>query len=75
MRKHGIHFLYQRNISKFVFAETKACAIIEYCNVKDAKNAFHNLSYAKFKHLPLFLEWAKKYNEKKMKNKLKEEME
>ena len=41
-----------------MFPETKSCAIIQYLNVKDAQNAFNNLSYAKFKHLPLFLEWA-----------------
>merc|ERR1712228_1045404 len=25
---------------------------------KEAQSAFYNLSYSKFKHLPLFLEWA-----------------
>lgn len=33
-------------------------AIIEYLNAADAKKAFTNLAYSKFKHTPLYLEWA-----------------
>jgi len=33
-------------------------AIVEYITQTDAKKAFINLAYSKFKHLPLYLEWA-----------------
>ncbi|XP_065663614.1 probable RNA-binding protein 19 isoform X2 [Hydra vulgaris] len=33
-------------------------AIVEFIQSKDAKNAFNNLAYSKFKHTPLYLEWA-----------------
>ena len=52
------HFEKFGQISRFLMPETKSCAIIEFLNVKDAQSAFHNLAYSKFKHLPLFLEWA-----------------
>lgn len=33
-------------------------AIIEFISSTDAKQAFLNLAYSKFKHTPLYLEWA-----------------
>merc|ERR1712168_1435901 len=33
-------------------------AIVEYIDASDAKKAFQNLAYSKFKHTPLYLEWA-----------------
>jgi len=33
-------------------------AIVEYIDSSDAKKAFQNLAYSKFKHTPLYLEWA-----------------
>jgi len=33
-------------------------AIVEYIEASDAKKAFQNLAYSKFKHTPLYLEWA-----------------
>merc|ERR1711973_467635 len=32
--------------------------IVEYIHSSDAKKAFQNLAYSKFKHTPLYLEWA-----------------
>eukprot|EP01084_Bolivina_argentea_P208309 355208_1 len=78
------YFAAYGEISRFVLPETRACAIVEFVNVKDAQNAFHNLAYSKFKHLPLFLEWAPidlfreaaedKVQEKEDKLKVNEEM-
>jgi len=33
-------------------------AIVEFITNKEAKDAFTNLAYSKFKHTPLYLEWA-----------------
>ena len=33
-------------------------AIVKFCEAQNAKSAFHALAYTKFKHLPLYLEWA-----------------
>ncbi len=32
--------------------------IVEFVEPNDAKKAFRGLAYVKYKHLPLFLEWA-----------------
>jgi multiple RNA-binding domain-containing protein 1 len=36
----------------------KAIALVEFSLPAEAKRAFSRLSYSKFKHVPLFLEWA-----------------
>ena len=33
-------------------------AIVKFCEAQNAKSAFRALAYTKFKHLPLYLEWA-----------------
>lgn len=33
-------------------------ALVEYLEPSEARQGFDNLSYSKFKHLPLYLEWA-----------------
>lgn len=33
-------------------------AIVEFLEPTEAKSAFRKLAYSKFKHIPLYLEWA-----------------
>lgn len=33
-------------------------AIVEFLEPTEAKTAFRKLAYSKFKHIPLYLEWA-----------------
>lgn len=36
----------------------RTIALIEFVHENDAKQAFSSLVYTKFKHVPLYLEWA-----------------
>lgn len=36
----------------------KTIALVEFSEPNEAKKAFRELAYKKFKHVPLFLEWA-----------------
>jgi len=46
------------NLGRVLMPPFGITAIIEFLSAKDAKQAFRNLAYSKFKHIPLFLEWA-----------------
>lgn len=45
-------------ISRFVFPPSGVTALIEFADSTEARNAFKKLAYSKFKHQPLYLEWA-----------------
>ncbi|CAH1801245.1 unnamed protein product [Owenia fusiformis] len=45
-------------IGKLVLPPSGVTAIIEYLEPSEARAGFTNLAYSKFKHLPLYLEWA-----------------
>ncbi|XP_014676782.1 PREDICTED: probable RNA-binding protein 19, partial [Priapulus caudatus] len=44
--------------SRVVLPPNGVTAIVEFADPGDARNAFTNLAYSKFKHVPLYLEWA-----------------
>eukprot|EP00163_Fabomonas_tropica_P031110 TRINITY_DN7289_c0_g1_i3.p1 TRINITY_DN7289_c0_g1~~TRINITY_DN7289_c0_g1_i3.p1 ORF type:complete len:705 (+),score=211.03 TRINITY_DN7289_c0_g1_i3:481-2595(+) len=46
------------NLGRVILPITKAFAIIEYLEATEARKAFRSMSYKKFKHVPLYLEWA-----------------
>lgn len=56
-------------LSRVLIPPTKTVAVVEFLESSEAKAAFRSLAYAKFKHVPLFLEWAPVglLTEKKMK--------
>jgi len=37
---------------------SRTIALVEYSHANDAKRAFRKLAYKRFKHVPLYLEWA-----------------
>ncbi|KAG8037374.1 hypothetical protein G9C98_005584 [Cotesia typhae] len=41
-----------------IFAKHGVIALVEYVEPSEARAAFKKLAYTKFKHLPLYLEWA-----------------
>ena len=45
-------------IAKLLLPPSRAVAIIEYSAPGEARKAFKKLAYTKFKHVPLYLEWA-----------------
>ncbi|XP_055845812.1 probable RNA-binding protein 19 [Episyrphus balteatus] len=45
-------------IARFVFPPSGVTALIEYTDASEARTAFKKLAYSKFKHVPLYLEWA-----------------
>ena len=45
-------------IGNFILPPSKTVALIEYVEPVEARNAFKNLAYKKFMHVPLYLEWA-----------------
>ena len=45
-------------VSKVILPPHGVSAVVEFQNVLCAKNAFAALAYSKFKHMPLYLEWA-----------------
>lgn len=52
---HGIGGDVPKNI---LLPPSKTAALVEYGHATDARRAFRNLAYKKFKHVPLYLEWA-----------------
>ncbi|XP_057294290.1 probable RNA-binding protein 19 isoform X2 [Hydractinia symbiolongicarpus] len=46
------------DIGKVLIPPFGITAIIEFIQPKEAREAFTNLAYSKFKHTPLYLEWA-----------------
>eukprot|EP00478_Filoreta_tenera_P000966 GABV01000973.1.p1 GENE.GABV01000973.1~~GABV01000973.1.p1 ORF type:complete len:258 (+),score=91.59 GABV01000973.1:186-959(+) len=45
-------------VGRVLLPPTRAIAIVEFLHANDAKTAFKRLAYKKFKHVPLYLEWA-----------------
>lgn len=41
-----------------MFPPTRTVALVEFSHTNEAKGAFKNLAYSRFKSLPLYLEWA-----------------
>ncbi|KAB7497452.1 putative RNA-binding protein 19, partial [Armadillidium nasatum] len=46
------------NLGRVVLPPSGVTAIIEFLNPSEAKEAFKELAYSRFKYLPLYLEWA-----------------
>lgn len=44
--------------SQILLPPSKTAALVEYGHANDARRAFRRLAYKKFKHIPLYLEWA-----------------
>ena len=45
-------------LHKLIFPPSGISALVEFLEPSHAKEAFKRLAYSKFKHLPLYLEWA-----------------
>ena len=43
---------------RMLLPPSKTAALVEYGHATDARRAFRRLAYKKFKHVPLYLEWA-----------------
>lgn len=43
---------------RILLPPSKTAALVEYNHATDARRAFRRLAYKKFKHVPLYLEWA-----------------
>eukprot|EP00956_Cyclotella_meneghiniana_P021203 scaffold38243_cov75-Cyclotella_meneghiniana.AAC.9 len=43
---------------RILLPPSKTAALVDYSHATDARRAFRRLSYKKFKHVPLYLEWA-----------------
>ncbi|EFJ12267.1 hypothetical protein SELMODRAFT_182522 [Selaginella moellendorffii] len=46
------------SLGRLVLPPTKTVAIVEFLESSEARKAFESLAYRKFKHVPLYLEWA-----------------
>jgi multiple RNA-binding domain-containing protein 1 len=44
--------------TRILLPPSKTAALVEYGHTTDARRAFRRLAYKKFKHVPLYLEWA-----------------
>lgn len=49
--KHGV-------LARVVMPPAGITALVEFLEPSEARKAFHALAYKKYKHLPLYLEWA-----------------
>ncbi|CAH1403451.1 unnamed protein product [Nezara viridula] len=45
-------------LGRIILPPTGVTGIVEFLEPSEARNAFKQLAYTKFKHLPLYLEWA-----------------
>ncbi|KAG0563042.1 hypothetical protein KC19_9G192500 [Ceratodon purpureus] len=46
------------SIARVILPPTKTLALVEYLDAAEARRAFKGLAYKRFKHMPLYLEWA-----------------
>ena len=46
------------NVSRLVLPDTKTIAIVEFLEPNDARKAFKGLAYKRYKHVPIYVEWA-----------------
>lgn len=53
---------------KVLLPPSKTIALVIYIKSVDAKRAFRKLAYKRFKHVPLYLEWAPKIDLEKIEN-------
>jgi len=53
---------------KVLLPPSKTIALVIYIKATDAKRAFRKLAYKRFKHVPLYLEWAPKLDLEKIEN-------
>ncbi|CAB0018109.1 unnamed protein product, partial [Nesidiocoris tenuis] len=53
-----VGFKTQKDLRKGLIKNKSFVAIVEFVEASEAKTAFRKLAYSKFKHLPLYLEWA-----------------
>lgn len=58
--EHELYNLWSKfgSLGRIVLPPAKTIALVEFLEPNEAKNAFRNLAFTKFKHLPLYLEWA-----------------
>tara|TARA_B110000977_G_scaffold17463_1_gene21213 strand:+ start:696 stop:1292 length:597 start_codon:yes stop_codon:yes gene_type:complete len=45
-------------VSRFVLPDTKTIAVVEFLEPTDARKAFKGLAYKRYKHVPIYVEWA-----------------
>ncbi|KAI8464255.1 MAG: hypothetical protein J3K34DRAFT_380531 [Monoraphidium minutum] len=45
-------------VARLVLPPTHTLALVEYAEPQDARSAFKALAYKKYRHVPLYLEWA-----------------
>eukprot|EP00727_Mastigamoeba_balamuthi_P005684 m51a1_g1735 hypothetical protein (754) ;mRNA; r:161398-164064 len=59
-RAEELHALFSGHgvVTRLVVPETKVIAVIELGSPAEARAAFKALAYRKYRHVPLFLEWA-----------------
>lgn len=55
-----LHDLFSKfgSLGRVLIPPTKTMALVEFLEAVEAKRGFRNLAYKKFKHTPLYLEWA-----------------
>ena len=46
------------SLERVLIPPTKTIAMVEFMEPAEARSAFKSLAYSKFKHVPLYLEWA-----------------
>jgi len=46
------------SVARFLIPSSKALALVDYVEPSEARLAFNGLAYRKYKHLPLYIEWA-----------------
>lgn len=68
-------------LGRIVLPESGVTAIVEFLTQSEAQTAFKKLAYTRFKHLPLYLEWApentfeKSYSQIKTEEKTKQDLD
>ncbi|KAG7197053.1 hypothetical protein KM043_017582 [Ampulex compressa] len=57
---HEIRSIFEQfgELGRFVMPPTGITALVEFLEPSEARTAFTKLAYTKYKHLPLYLEWA-----------------
>jgi multiple RNA-binding domain-containing protein 1 len=55
---HGAASTADEAPQRILLPPSRTIALVEYANAGNAKRAFRRLSYKRFQHVPLYLEWA-----------------
>ena len=45
-------------LARFILPDTHTIAVVEFLEAAEARRAFTSLAYKRYKHVPLYLEWA-----------------